>query len=518
MCVCCVFPGTPYKTMFLRWQSFVVASVVLLAGGALGQKDPNQWGNRNTIVHLFEWKWADIAKECEDFLQHKGFGGVQVSPANENVIVQSRPWWERYQPISYKLITRSGDEAAFADMVTRCNKVGVRIYVDIVINHMTGPSDYCVGTGGSTCNAGQKEYPAVPYSSLDFNPTCAINDYGNPIEVRNCELVGLKDLNQGNDYVRTKITEFLNHLIDLGVAGFRVDAAKHMWPGDLQVIYGRLKTLNTEHGFAPGSKAYIFQEVIDLGGEAISGDEYIHLGAITEFKYGAKLGSVFRGKDKLSYLENWGPGWGLQPKSEDALVFIDNHDNQRGHGAGGADILTYKTSKQYKMAIAFMLAHPYGSTRLMSSFDFENTDQGPPQDSNENIISPNIVGDTCTNGWVCEHRWRQIYNMVGFKNAVKGTGVNDWWSNGDQQIAFCRGDKGFVAFTNGGDLNGEFQTCLPPGDYCDVITGKLENGKCTGKIVHVEAFGGAQISLRADEDDGVLAIHADAKQYLRSKL
>lgn len=42
----------------------------------------NQWDNRNTIVHLFEWKWKDIANECEQFLQHKGYGGVQVYTKN----------------------------------------------------------------------------------------------------------------------------------------------------------------------------------------------------------------------------------------------------------------------------------------------------------------------------------------------------------------------------------------------------------------------------------------------------
>ncbi|VDK83896.1 unnamed protein product [Cylicostephanus goldi] len=48
------------------------------------------------------------------------------------------PWWVRYQPVSYKLISRSGNEEEFKDMVDRCNKVGVRIIVDAVINHMTG--------------------------------------------------------------------------------------------------------------------------------------------------------------------------------------------------------------------------------------------------------------------------------------------------------------------------------------------------------------------------------------------
>jgi alpha-amylase len=31
---------------------------------------------------------------------------------------------------------------------------------------------------------------------------------------------------------------------------------------------------------------------------------------------------------------------------------------------------------------------------------------------------------------------------------VLGTGVNDWWDNGDKQIAFCRGGMGFIAFND----------------------------------------------------------------------
>lgn len=73
------------------------------------------------------------------------------------------------------------------------------------------------------------------------------------------------------------------------------------------------------------------------------------------------------------------------------------------------------------MAVAFMLSYTYGFPRVMSSFYFDNTDQGPPADSNGNIISPAINSQgTCDNGWVCEHRWRQVYNMVAFRNAVEG--------------------------------------------------------------------------------------------------
>ncbi|KAI4459930.1 alpha-amylase [Holotrichia oblita] len=419
--------------------SHLVLGLITLVGLCQAQWDENMWENRNTIVQLLEWKWNDIADECERFLQHKGYGGVQVSPANENVIIENRPWWERYQPISYILTTRSGNEAEFSDMVRRCNNVGAA------------------------------------------------------------------------EHVRGRVVDFMNHLINLGVAGFRIDASKDMWPGDLNVIFNRLNNLNTDHGFAVGTRPSMFLEVIDLGNVSVSHKEYQHLGRISEFKFSSEISRVFRDSDQLTYLSNWGEGWGFIP-SDRALVFVDNHNNQRRNGVGGDNILTYKLSKQYRMAAAFMLAHPYGSTRVMSSFAFTDTNMGPPQDDNQNIISPGInADDSCTNGWVCEHRWRQIANMVGFRNAVRGAGVNDWWSNGAQQIAFCRGGSGFVAFNNGGTISQTMQTCLPSGTYCDVISGNLINGQCTGKTVTVGDDGLGYVHLTDNEEDGVLAIHVNTR-------
>lgn len=62
-------------------------------------------------------------------------------------------------------------------------------------------------------------------------------------EVRNCSLGGLTDLNQRVEWVRQRIADYLNSLIDLGVAGFRIDAAKHMWPEDLSNIFSRVNAV-----------------------------------------------------------------------------------------------------------------------------------------------------------------------------------------------------------------------------------------------------------------------------------
>lgn len=486
--------------------------LILLSVFALtsAQFNPHFRAGRNGIVHLFEWKWNDIAVECETFLAPNGYAGVQVSPPNENIIAPGRPWWERYQPVSYRLITRSGNEASFLDMSRRCNAVGVRIYVDAVINHMSGMSG--TGTGGSSANNVAMQWPGVPYGPGDFNPRCTIYTYMDRYQVRNCWLVGLADLNQGVSWVRDRIVDFMNHLISLGVAGFRVDAMKHMWPGDMQIIFNRLNSLNTNFGFPANSRPFLTQEVIDLGGEAITKHEYTHLGTVTEFKYSSEIGRVFRGLNQLRWLRNFGTDWGLLP-SHLALTFVDNHDNQRGHGSGGDHILTYKQFRQYKMATAFHLSWGFGINRVMSSFEFTNGDQGPPADASGNLLSPIINADkTCSGGWVCEHRWRQVYNMIQFSNAVSGQSVSNWWDNGSNQIAFSRGNRGFIVFnaqTSG--LNQNLATGLPAGVYCDVASGSKEGNACTGGTVTVGLDGRANINLPGNAYDGFIAIHAEAR-------
>lgn len=154
-----------------------------------------------------------------------------------------------------------------------------------------------------------------------------------------------------------------------------------------------------------------------------------------------------------------------------------------------------------------MLAHPYGHPRVMSSFAFTDPSQGPPANSDGSIISPEIANGQCVNGWVCEHRWPQIYHMVQFRNLVKGEKIENWWSNGKNQVAFSRGAKGFVAFNVEGDLSENMQTGLPAGTYCDVITGDVVGDKCSGKSVQVGDDGTAMVEIPSNESEGVLALH-----------
>lgn len=177
-------------------------------------------------------------------------------------------------------------------------------------------------------------------------------------------------------------------------------------------------------------------------------------------------------------------------------------------------MLTYKDGRLYKMATAFHLAWPYGIPRIMSSFQFTNRDAGPPADGSGNIIAPRFdAAGQCNNGWVCEHRWPQIARMVAFRNAAYGTNVANWWDNGGNQIAFSRGNRGFIAFNGqyGQDLRRTLQTGLPAGTYCDIATGAKVGNSCSGSSVNVAANGNADIFLSASVPEGFLAIHVDAR-------
>jgi len=412
------------------------------------QEDPE---SRTVFVHLFEWTWPEIARECETFLGPLGYAAVQISPPQEHVT--GAQWWTRYQPVSYQLESRGGTRVQFEDMVQRCRTAGVNVYADAVINHMSGVGE---GVGVAGSEYGLYEYP-VPYRYDDFHH-CGrhgdddIRDYQDAWEVRNCELAELADLDTGDDSVRGKIAIYLGDLLELGVAGFRIDAAKHMEPGDIAAILDRLSV-----------QPFVFQEVIDRGNEPIKGNDYVGNGHVTEFKYGMELMVAFTGRD-LSGLESLGSGKGFVPP-ELAVVFVDMHDSQRGHG-GASNVLTHKNWNEYELANIFMLAWPYGYPKVMSSYRFSDSDQGPPQ------TPP--VGDqgSCGHDWVCEHRNPVITAMVGFRNATHGQPMTDWIQMSPAAVAFSRGDRGFVAINAGtSTVNARVSVGLAPGSYRDILRG-----------------------------------------------
>ncbi|WP_413558543.1 alpha-amylase [Bdellovibrio sp. HCB209] len=457
-------------------RSLLIVTVLLGANSAFAAP-------RTVFVQLFEWPWNEVARECEVYLGPSGFSAVQVSPPHEHVKYNSA-WWERYQVVSYKLESRGGNEAQFADMVRRCNAVGVDVYADVVLNHMAGfPQG--VGFAGSTFT--HKNYPGI-YSPNDFH-ACGRNGNDNIINYRDlyelqfCQLVGLADLATGAPYVQQRIAEYMNHLLDLGVAGFRLDAAKHIPAKDLAQITKRLKR-----------SAYVFQEIIHEAYGPVNYSDYFAAGDVTAYEYPFILG----GSIKYGNLGNLLTISRYLPESEHSVVFVTNHDLER---TGDGNILRYTGSDHniYRLAQVYMLAYPYGYPQVYSGYDFNSYDQGPPVGPDLRTLGILNSDNTCVAPWTCEHRLPEVAAMVNFRNQTdKAFYVSNWNTDNTNYVAFSRGNLGFVALNfSGNPITREFQTGLSAGNYCDLTGPSYSrlNRKCTDMKYNVNSNGMTTVTL-----------------------
>ncbi len=494
------------------------------------------------FVHLFEWTWTDIQKECP-YLASKGYTGVQVSPPNEHVVPQENqnadanadyPWWIRYQPVSHDttaFTSRSGTLTEFQSMVDACNAVGVDVIADAVINHMaaievgTPPT----GTSGTEYDNGTSPPPSrfygTQYDSTDFHGDCDISSYEDRSQVQGCKLSGLPDLDTGKTGVQNKIRAYLQSLIDMGVKGFRIDGAKHIPAQDLAAI---LNGLTGDY--------YLFQEVIDQStSEPVRDGEFTPNGDVTEFAYAFALGAAFDDAcgGVLSDLQTLGTG--MLP-SRFAQVFTDNHDNQRGHGVGSGCILDHRDGTEHVLANIFALAYPYGHPSVMSSYywstnptDNTGDSKGPPTVNGgpgssgatlsvhtNSDFTPDNCSDTYSLGkWACEHRRTTVANMVKFRQITAGESVGNWQNIGNapsDHIAFGLETKGFVAINRTASAaSTTYQTGMAAGTYCDVTQGELtSNGTaCTGRTLTVDGSG--QIVAYSLGSMDAFAIHSGQK-------
>lgn len=444
-------------------SSFLIFCISFLTAHSL------QAAPKTVFVQLFEWPWNDIATECEVYLGPNGFSAVQVSPPQEHINSLGSPWWERYQPVSYEIISRSGTELQFKEMVARCSRAGVDVYVDAVINHMSG---FESGVGLSGRRFEHFNYESL-YSFNDFhhcnrNGDDNIVNFNDRYELFNCELLNLADLNTASKKVQTTIADYLNKLTDFGVKGFRIDAAKHMDPADLQAIVGRLK-----------ATPYLIQELIVNPGEPISYSEYAATGDMTVFAFPFAVGAAFKQQNlaRLFHLN-----YGLPP-SEEAVVFVDNHDLQRLRDR--SSLLTFEEDPLlFRLAQVFMLTWPYAYPQVFSGFKMNGFDQGPPL-GHDFMTKP----VDCTTTWSCEHRLPEVAGLVRFRNLTdRAFYTTNRWSNGKNQMAFSRGHLGFVAINSSTDTIDEFlQTSLPSGYYCNLAEGLSSADHNCAKLYYVDS-------------------------------
>lgn len=553
--------------------------------------DPKFFGGRTTIVELFEWAWPDVAQECVDFLGPFGYGAVQVSPPSENAVllyktpggVSVRSWYERYEPVSYQITSPGGDLKEFAEMVRKCNENQVRVFVDVVLNHMTSSIGEGIGYGGTAFNSDNFAYDGVPYRASDFHSRAEcgtvsglVEDYTNVVQVRNCKFRDRADLKHTLESVRSRIVDYLKRLLSVGVSGFRIDGADYMWPDDLGVIYDRLNETDetgaetASEGSSETPAQTPEQAVAMTDGKTVadaqpcteqdttvakeretattalpdsqSDDPFIYHEMstlnLTWTKEYAKIGAVTSATFFKTYANALNQAQERTLKtlrpfimadvavSPVQVVYVDSHETQRGVDVSDAvaDVVSYRERKQHVLATVLMLAQPHGVARVMSSYALDRKFDtyvppkvlGAPFDHMFNTL-PVLMKENyeCYNGWICEHRWLPIRNMIRFRNSVADAPATNWWDDDADAVAFARLHRGFVLVNNGRSVvHGLFNTTLPEGYYCDLLTGsRSDERSCSGDVVRVRRDGFAQLRVDAAAEVPAVAVQIEERVF-----
>ena len=481
--------------------SAVVVVGLLAACAANGPERPEPAASKDVGVQLFQWTWDAIAAECPTLAEH-GYGWVLTSPPQEHILGQE--WWTAYQPVSYQIESRLGSREQYAAMVETCADAGVGIVADAVVNHMTGQDEPGIGWAGSRYS--HYDYPGLWTDAEGHFHHCGltldddIQNYSSAVEVRECELVNLADLATETEPVRARLREYLADLVSLGIAGVRIDAAKHMTAADVEAIVS---------GLPEG--LLVISEVIRGPQEPIRPESYLDAGDVFEFAWGRDVAGIVKGGSLRLALELGSQeGSATYLPSDSAWIFVDNHDTERGR-----QTLTYRDGQDYALANVLMLAADYGRPVVYSGYAFSDRDAGPVQDAEGRILDASCraaVGpeiDHDDGAWVCQHTWPLVAGVVGWRAAVGPAGEDATTTVGGRVVTIGRGERGWLA-ANGNlePVTATYDTGLVVGRYCDVAAGPVTpEGECAGAVVEIADDGLATVTIPARS---AVALHVAA--------
>ena len=424
----------------------------------------------DVILHAFNWPYSEVEARAQA-IKNAGFKVVLVAPAYKSTGTE---WWSRYQPQDYRVIKHSlGDTTSFTSMIRALEVKGVRVYADVVPNHMANEAaqrsdlsypgsavltQYASNTGYYN---GLRLFGDLRYNFLgvnDFGPASCIQNYLDVWQVQNWRLcngagdAGLPDL-IGNSWVISQQQQYLRALKGLGVKGFRVDAVKHM----------KMVHVNTVFSSDIKSGMHIFGEVITSRG---SGDDEHRLflqpylnqtdHAAYDFPLHGALRDAFRMGGSMNGLVN-PQGAGQALAGSRAVTVTVTHDMPNNPGIFGWMILN---ADDETLAYAYILGRDGGTPMVFSDHGESRAD---------------LYGQ----------RWRNAYlrsdlkNMIRFHNAAQGNDMQVL-SSSDCHILFRRGSRGIVGINKCGStvnttVNMNNSVLWWYTNYTDTLSGNVVN-------------------------------------------
>lgn len=292
-----------------------------------------------------------------DYIADLGFNGIWLMP-----IMQSTTY-HKYDVVDYNTIDKEyGTMEDFKRLVEEAHKRGIRVVIDFVINHtssqhqwFTQACEYLRGLG----NDEEPDAAECPYVEYYHFSRDKVNGVYYPVSGSGWYYEGsfwseMPDLNLSCEALRKELEATAKNWLDMGVDGFRMDAAMHFEENDaafntevLNWLYEYCRSINEDF--------YMVSEV--WAGKATIADYYAS-GTPSMFNFDVadaegKLIKAARGNYKAASFVQAMAGYQADFSAENAdfidAPFITNHDMGRVANA------LMKDEKDLKMACGLLM-------------------------------------------------------------------------------------------------------------------------------------------------------------------
>ena len=414
--------------------------------------------NYGAILHVWCWNFETITEHLDD-IKEAGYTSIQTSPINQCKVGESGKtalysenegkWYYHYQPTDYVIGNyQLGSEEKFKKLCDEAQKKGIKIIVDVPLNHVT-----------SDRSAIQKNIFDI--CENPFHDRGEIGSYSSRKQVTQNDLLGLIDLNTQDPKVQQYELRYLKEVIAAGASGFRFDAAKH------------IELPDDDEEFASD----FWPVVLDNGaefqyGEILQGDcdriaDYSKIMGVTASAYGERIRAAAMGNVSVSNIESYC----AKGVDEDKFVtWVESHDNYCNDG-------TWEKLSEADVEIGWaIIAARSGGAPLFFS--------RPNRSTTEDQWGNNAIGSVGSDGYKSEN----VSALNHFRNEMAG--LDEKLSNLDDDkkvLMIERGDKGAVIINTGSEdfkIEGA-ETVLADGAYKDKVTGAefgAEGGKLSGTV------------------------------------
>lgn len=179
-----------------------------------------------------------------DYIKELGFNGIWLMP------VMPSPTYHKYDVTDYEAVDSAyGTVDDFKNLVDECHKRNIRLVTDMVINHTSSQHPWFKEACGylQTLEKGKEpDLAACPYADYYHFAKEQVSSTWYQVPGSQWWYEGsfwseMPDLNLANKKLRGELEKAADFWLDLGVDGFRMDAALHFEENDTQ---GNCEVLN----------------------------------------------------------------------------------------------------------------------------------------------------------------------------------------------------------------------------------------------------------------------------------